>query len=570
MNLTRKASFGQLDLAARSIPVVLSTDYPVQRQGYIEILDHSKVDLSRGDLPLIESHDSSNLNIGVVRSIHVDGNKLRGLAVFGTSTRANEVLADVEAGIVTGVSIGYSLADDGQPVAGDPLARSFGFTPYECSVVAVPADPKAGFYRSRKTLTLQNSERNTMQATPTPELETRNHPAEISAIARTLPNGAELAMRSIEAGHTVEEFQKIAIRALSNKPLATADLGPVFSPAPAAGESTMRLLRSAADIGAHFANRHHTSDRDIGLADFMRGVARMKTTSEATRALAVGTDTAGGFTVPIETMGGVLQALVPASSLLQAGAAILPLSDGAKSYSFAATNVIPTASWRNENAQLTQSEPTFKNITVVPRDLAFMVKMSRELLADSPNAEVALQQAIAQALALEIDRAGLMGSGTAPEPRGLKNTVGIQTVTNGAAGTVLASYANFFSGVEKLLIASAPMPTAAIMAPRSLVKLGALADTTGQPLQVPSLLQNIKLLQTSQVPVNLTVGASVDCSDIYLGDFTQMAFAVREQASVVVNDSIAADYGQIVFVVHTRVDVLVMYPAAFCLISGVR
>lgn len=404
--------------------------------------------------------------------------------------------------------------------------------------------------------------------TPSPVVETRNHAAEISAIARNLPGGAELAMRAIEAGSTVEEFQQVAIKALSNKPIPTVDFGGHHEAA-AVPQGQARVLRNANDIRAYYATRNGAG-AGVTLADFIRGAARMKTTEAATRALSVGTDTAGGYTVPVSTMPGVLEALVPASSLIQAGVGIMPLTDGAKSFNFAVLDALPTAAWRNENAAVAESAPTFKNISVVPYDLAFMVRISRELLADSPNAEQATQVAIGQALAKELDRAGLLGSGSAPEPRGLKNTVGIQTVTNGAAGAVLASYANLFSATQAILEANAPMPTGAIMAPRSLIKLGALADTTGQPLQVPGMLQNVKLLQTSQLPINLTVGASTDCSEIYVGDFTKMFFAMREQLSIQMLSEAYADYGQIAFVCHCRVDILVQYPQAFCLISGVR
>jgi phage head maturation protease len=112
---------------------------------YVEVLDIGRVDLSRGDLPLIESHDAQRLNIGVIRNIRAEGGKLRGLAVFGTSARASEVLADVQAGIVTGVSIGYQLTDEGQPItladgtAGDVLR----IHAIRSSLVAVPADPNA-------------------------------------------------------------------------------------------------------------------------------------------------------------------------------------------------------------------------------------------------------------------------------------------------------------------------------------------------------------------------------------------------------------------------------------------
>jgi phage head maturation protease len=148
--LTRAASFGAADLAARTVPVVLSTGAPVKRWDEVEVLDLTRVDLSRGDLPLIEVHDTNRVNVGQVRRLRVDGGVLRGDAVFGLSARADELLADVQAGIVTGVSIGYAHTDTGVAVRlrdGTP-ALSYGFCPHEVSIVPVPADIGAGFHRS--------------------------------------------------------------------------------------------------------------------------------------------------------------------------------------------------------------------------------------------------------------------------------------------------------------------------------------------------------------------------------------------------------------------------------------
>lgn len=566
--LFRKAELGQVDIEARTVPVVLATDYPVTRNGYTEVLDVSRADLSRGDLPLIESHDANKLNIGVIRSIRVDGGKLRGLAVFGTSARASEVLADVQAGIVTGVSIGYQLTDEGQPFAlNGSEARKFGFMPFEASAVAVPADPTAGFFRSRPTLSLKKPQGpSIMENNNTPDI--RNHAQEISTIAAGIPGGAELAMRAIQDGKTTEEFQQIAIRALSNKPLPTADFGghrgaPVLNTRKA---EPMQILRTAQDFRAHY----QTEDAPMALSAFLRGVARMKTTPEATRALSVGTATAGGYALPRVVMPEILAALVPASSLLSAGAGIVPLGEGAKDYSFAAVDALPVASWRFENGAVAESEPTFKEIVVTPRSLSFVVKISRELLADGANVESALQIAIAQAFAKETDRVGLRGLGVAPEPRGLLNTADINTVTNGAAGAVLSGYGNLFSAAQASLQADAGMPTAAIMAPRSLVKLGALVDTTGQPLMVPTMLKDVQLLSSSQIPTNLTVGASTDCSEIYLGDFSKMIFGMRESLNIQLLDESFALNGQIGFLCHARMDVAVLYPKAFTLVTGVR
>jgi HK97 family phage major capsid protein len=353
---------------------------------------------------------------------------------------------------------------------------------------------------------------------------------------------------------------------VATKPLGSAGLDSHRQEHRELGTATM--LRTADDFRRHYSTRGDS--QSMGLADFLRGAARMKTTPAVTRALSVGVDSAGGFAVPAAVMPGILEALVPASSVLSAGAPIIPLTDAAKSYSFAAVATLPTASWRAENGAVAESQPTFRNVLMTPRSLSFVVKISRELLADDVNIVAALNQAIAQAFAVEIDRACLRGTGTAPEIRGLLNTAGVQSVTNGAAGAVLASYANVFSATQAILQANGPMPTAAIMSPRSLVKLGALADTTGQPLMVPTMLQPMQMLQTSQIPNNLTVGASVDCSEIYIGNFSQFAIGMRELLSVQVLQEAYADNGQIGFMCHARLDVAAMYPAAFAIVTGVR
>jgi HK97 family phage major capsid protein len=237
---------------------------------------------------------------------------------------------------------------------------------------------------------------------------------------------------------------------------------------------------------------------------------------------------------------------------------------------FPAVNALPTAAWRSEGGAVAESDPTFRNVQITPRSLAFRFKVSRELLADSVGMNDALVRVIAQAFAKELDRAGLRGTGTAPEPRGLLNIVGIQTVGNGANGASLANYSNFFSAAQAILQNDAPMPTAAIMSPRSLVKLGGLLDTTNQPLSVPPMLRNMQMVATSQIPNNLTVGSSTDCSEIYLGDFTRMLLVLRESVTVQLLSEVHAASGEIGFIGHVRADFAVQYPQAFAVVTGVR
>lgn len=329
------------------------------------------------------------------------------------------------------------------------------------------------------------------------------------------------------------------------------------------------VLRNAADFERHYA-KNDNSDQPYDIADFLRGVGKLRSSEGVQNALSIGTDATGGYAVPGVLMPGILGAMVPVSALLTAGAGIIPLEMGAKTFTTAAIDTIPTAQWRAESGALATSDPAFRAVVATPRSLSFMFKVSRELLADAYGLTDALNLAIGQAFAKEVDRAGLRGTGTAPEPRGILNTVGIQAVTNGVNGTALASYANLFSATSALLAADAPMPGAAIMSPRSLVKLGGLTDTTGQPVTVPGMLQPLKLIGTSQIPNNLTVGTSSDCSEIYVGDFSKMFFAMRESVSIQLLNELYASTGEIGFACHVRADVVLTYPAAFAIVTGVR
>jgi HK97 family phage major capsid protein len=331
-----------------------------------------------------------------------------------------------------------------------------------------------------------------------------------------------------------------------------------------------KVLRNSADFERHFMTGRQGEDGEMGITDFFRGVAGMKTTPAVSNALSVGTDTGGGFLVPSVLMPNILSAMAPVSSLLTAGAGIVMLEEGAKTFTTAGINAIPTASWRLEAGTLATSDATFRAVVATPKSLAFQFKISRELLADGQGIETALYLAIAQAFAKELDRAGLRGSGTNPEPRGLLNTSGIQAVTNGANGLALGNYANMFSAVQAILQVDGPMPTAAIMAPRSLVKLGQLVTTTNEYLEPPVMLAGIKQIATSQIPIALTVGTSTDCSEIYLGDFTNMLFAMREAVSIQLLREAYASTGEIGFACHVRADILVNYPQAFAVITGIR
>lgn len=327
------------------------------------------------------------------------------------------------------------------------------------------------------------------------------------------------------------------------------------------------MLKSAADFRSHY--RESSAVDRVDLAGFLRGVAGMKTSAAATKALSVGTDTAGGFAVPRGTFGDIMAALVPNSSLLMAGASVTPVGD-MKSMTTAVVNAIPTAAWRLESGAIAESDPTFRSVLTTPQSLSFRFKVSRELLQDAPNMGRALETVVAQAMAKELDRAGLRGTGTAPQPRGILNTAGVYVVGSGVDGAPGPGYDTVLSVFDDILGQDAPMPTAAIMSPRSWVRLMSAADTTGQPKHRPAALEKMLFLSSSQVPNNLTVGTSTDCSELYVGDFSQLSFMMRETVTFQVLPELYAETGQVGFIGHVRADVSIWYPAAFAVVTGLR
>jgi HK97 family phage prohead protease len=133
---------------AREWPVTISTDTPYERDGYAEALSHKEgaIDFSRAPLPVIESHDRSKVNIGTVSGLRSTGHKLQGYLKLGNSARAKELADDIDAGIVTGISIGYRWLQWNEDREGNVMVTRW--EPFETSIVAVPADIGAGINRS--------------------------------------------------------------------------------------------------------------------------------------------------------------------------------------------------------------------------------------------------------------------------------------------------------------------------------------------------------------------------------------------------------------------------------------
>ncbi|WP_282062144.1 phage major capsid protein [Roseobacter litoralis] len=302
--------------------------------------------------------------------------------------------------------------------------------------------------------------------------------------------------------------------------------------------------------------------RGLSLGRYLRSMIVGAETDIERRALAEGTDSTGGFTTPTPLSAQLIDNLRAASVVNQAGAITMPLSSDNQNMAKLLTDPVP--GWREENAQVTESDPTFGNVPMAPKSLAVMVKVSYELMQDSVNLERELPRILSTALAQELDRVALLGSGSAPEPLGIVNTSGISTA---AFDAELTNYGPFVTGRTAVLSANAGPTTAIIMHPRDEGRLIGMSDGNAQPLMAPKAIEEIPMLTTTAIPID--GGSGNDESTIIMGNFAKLMIGIRSDIRVEVSRSYAMDRLQYVLVAHMRADVAVQHASGFHAITGV-
>jgi HK97 family phage major capsid protein len=148
---------GSIRADTRTVSASLSSEHPVMRYDGEEVLSHKPeaVDLSRAPLPLLCSHNAANLPVGVVEGLTVGDGKLRG--VIRLSANQDAIWADIKDGILRNLSIGYQIVEKQKTKKGFIATK---WMPYECSLVAAPADNTVGINRELNKKGVQIMDKN--------------------------------------------------------------------------------------------------------------------------------------------------------------------------------------------------------------------------------------------------------------------------------------------------------------------------------------------------------------------------------------------------------------------------
>jgi HK97 family phage major capsid protein len=279
----------------------------------------------------------------------------------------------------------------------------------------------------------------------------------------------------------------------------------------------------------------------------------------------------GQFLVPSAMWSTVVDLARNASVMVKAGSLSIPMSTETMTVAKLLTD--PVASWRNESAPITESEPTFGPLVYQARSLGCLVRVSNELLADAIDGGASIENAISKAVALAMDYAALNGSGIAPIPLGIMNTPGIGSVSMGVDGGELINYAPFVNAVG-LCRSANEEPRSWVMSARTDTDLNALQNLQGDPMGIPPVVAGLNRLITNSIPDNQSVGTSgAVCSSVIVGDFSQCAFGIRESATMeITNTGGNGTFAQVETLIRVvaRMDFHALRPAAFAKVIGIK
>lgn len=285
------------------------------------------------------------------------------------------------------------------------------------------------------------------------------------------------------------------------------------------------------------------------------------------RDLTKGTNTAGGYTIATNLLAqNFIDLLRNRAVLMQSGMTVLSGLVG--DIAIPCQTGAATAYWVAENGAPTESQSAFDQVPMSPKTVGAFVDMSRKLLKQSSiDVEAFVRRDLANVLGLEIDRAGLHGSGSSNQPTGVAATSGIGSVaggTNGAAPT----WANIVALETAVAVANADAGmTKYITNPKVRGKLKNTVIGTDQGMVWgvnATQVNGYDVAISNQVSSALTKGtASGVCSAIFFGNWADLFMGMWGGLDLLVDPYTNGTTGAVRVISLQDTDFAVRHPESF-------
>ena len=615
----RAAQFDRagVDEENRTAELAFSSEEPVERYFGTEVLDHARASVRLGRMqdagPLLVDHDGRD-HVGVVESVTIDTDK-RGRAVvrFGRGERASEIFNDVLDGIRSKVSVGYRIhgytvekGSESQP----DLYRVNDWEPLEISLVSVPADATVGVARDLPAAPEKQTPENQKQAnqpiqtdqrgtkmsdpieTPAGSSATTAEPVvDVRAIESAARNGElqrirdiqtlgdrhgqqDLARQFTENGQSLDQFRGAVLSSMGAAPVVDTDASVGLSERDLKDYSFVRAINALANPTDRRAQEAAAFEFECSAA--AAGKTRKQPQGilvpddvlrHSQRDLSVGTTTAGGHTVATDLLGGsFIELLRNSMALVDAGATVLEGLVG--DIAIPRQTGGATAYWVAEAAAVTESQQAFDQVALAPSTLGGMTDYSRKLLLQSSiGIEQFVRNDLATVIALELDRAGINGSGSGAEPTGILGTSGIGDTAGGTNGLAPA-WAHVVDIKSDVAVANAKRGSLRwLLNSATIGKLEKTekASSTAQFLydEGTGRLAGFPVIESNQVPSNISKGTGSNLSALLFGNFADLIIGMWGGLDLLVDPYTGGASGTVRVIAHQDVDVAVRHAASF-------
>lgn len=604
----------QVDEENRIIQLSFSSEYPVDRWFGSEILSHApgSCDLSRlnGGANLLWNHDMDAV-IGVIEGAEIRSDQKKGIATvrFSKSPDADQKFQDVKDKIIQNVSFGYRVDEMQCMNPGsdeEPVYMATKWTPFEISLVSIPADPTVGVGRSagteeefevrilstttktREKTVMTEEEKRAMEAKIRVEAmeSERARIATISAMGEKF-NQKDLARQLIDGAKSIEDARKAIMDTMDvgAKPVQQGAANLDMSEKEKRSYSLIRAVRAALNKDWKEAGFERECSETIAkrlnrpTEGFFLPMNITLSDEQVRAAYATSATNTGGATVGNNLLSGSF------IDILRNKAMVMQL--GAKMLSGLVGNVtIPRQSgataayWVAEGSDTTEAEGTFDVVSLTPKQIAARSLMTRLMLQQStPDIEAIARNDLALVLALGIDLASISGSGSSGQPKGILNQTGIGSVAMGTNGGAITLDA-LIDLETQVATANADMNALNYLTNAKAVgALKKLKSTTGQYLWTnspigqrsgtPGEINGYPVGRSNQVASNLTKGTSgAVCSAVLFGNWNDLIIGEWGTLEILPNPY-GAGYasGGVELRAMQTVDVAVRHPESFAAIT---
>ena len=529
-----------------------SSEYPVDMYFYKEILSHEEgaINLERlAGMNLLWNHDR-DIVLGKIERVWVTDKKAYCQARWSKKPSIQEYRQDVSDGIITNASFLYSVEEyeEVEEMSRDDEKKDVycyigkRWTPYEISLVSVPADPTVGVGRSLNDSKIEEKRGLIMEKLEQSVLNARNE--ELERTKEILAMGENFGMRDlarslVNDGTDLNTARRTFLDKMrpEQKPVAKAiDTSLGLSEKDQRQYSLVRAINAVAFGMTDSAGFELECSNEIAKRlgrptnGFFMPVRDLKAKSNLSQraTYAVGANSTGGFTVQTDVLEQeFIDLLRNRAMVMQLGASMMSGLMGNVDIPGQATAA--TSYWIGEGNDLTQSEGTFKQIPLRMKTVGALSRYTRTMMMQSSiDIEAFIRNDFASIIALAIDTAAISGTGLSNQPRGILNTSGVGSIALGAAGGQ-PTWGSIVGLIREIEIDNANLGgTAWLTNPQVMSKL----MTT--PVQSGGIEGNFLLKEpgnslcgypfyiTNQIPANLTKSTGTNLSALILGNWPQL------------------------------------------------